>query len=278
MNDQLQKSKQQTLRGTHSATSSRESGFGRTRSTEPTGEINRSGQVRARVSHSVQPEKEKGLRIKDTCGLIGSGLSKSVNLTQFLANKFQEKTDLIGSILFQPTSKTAITPLGRLVPLLHASELPFSEKGYTLSPTPTPVKGDNWNNKYKNGDADGRLGNVARMVIHHLPTPQARDWKGPQGRAFQNKRATCSTAEKVIGKKNKLAADLPTIALWVLDIDKNLPEGKVSGKSVNGFRIPTAKGVQLNPAYSRWLMGLPPEWDECAVTAMLSVPRKRKRS
>ena len=51
-----------------------------------------------------------------------------------------------------------------------------------------------------------------------------------------------------------------------------------SGPIPNGSPVETAKRGQLNPALSRWLMGLPPEWDVCAVTAMQSLPRSRKRS
>jgi hypothetical protein len=51
-----------------------------------------------------------------------------------------------------------------------------------------------------------------------------------------------------------------------------------SGKLLTGYSAGTASGGQLNPALSRWLMGLPPAWDACAVTAMPSVRRQPKRS
>lgn len=92
------------------------------------------------------------------------------------------------------------------------------------------------------------------------PTPLSRDWKGPSGRAWKGQ-----------------AADLPMVALQAENWPQNL-KGTVSGPGQTGFPLKTARGVQLNPAHSRWLMGLPPEWDDCAVMAMGSVRRRRKPS
>ena len=64
--------------------------------------------------------------------------------------------------------------------------------------------------------------------------------------------------------------DLGTVA--------NLAVSTPSGATRSGLPAKTTRFDPLNPAHSRWLMGYPPEWDDCAVMAMQSTPRRQRRS
>jgi len=50
------------------------------------------------------------------------------------------------------------------------------------------------------------------------------------------------------------------------------------GQILTGSDAKTNSGGKLNPALSRWLMGYPTGWDDCAVTATQSFPKSRRRS
>lgn len=79
------------------------------------------------------------------------------------------------------------------------------------------------------------------------------------------------------GKKGSQKS-LSTEIIEAIESEEQLAQRRASGPTATGGGDGTASGGQLNPAYSRWLMGVPPEWDDFVYMAMRSVSRRRKSS
>lgn len=117
--------------------------------------------------------------------------------------------------------------------------------------------------KHGNGNGAGLTLGIAVQLVNLAgwATPMAHEAR----LGYQNRRR---------GKKGSQES-LTTQAVNQLAPDS---DPRLSGTTSSGSRVATAGLVQLNPGHSRWLMGLPPVFCECAVMAMRSLPPKPKRS
>ena len=130
-------------------------------------------------------------------------------------------------------------------------------------PTPTAQDGSRGNGTIRPQDTGIPLPQMATMAGWPTPTANSNDRQANEASAMSMKR---EDGTKVQQRLQDFSAICGPARLTV------------TGEMLIGSTAGMESGGQLNPAHSRWLMGLPVEWDDCAPTAMPSSRKSQKPS
>jgi hypothetical protein len=261
------------------------------------------GRAPALANLSARQAEEQGKLMSGTSGRTGTTSSASANLQRFLESKLQAKTASAGSTLYKLTWKQRDTPSQLKISALRASALRTSGSASGSSGWPTPAAntyGEDLERemarraklKEKHGNGNGAGMTIALAAqMTGWPTPAQTDHKGGYegGRIRNGKLSTDrldvtaqmtgwptpnATDSTGAGRQGRLGgANLQTAVSEIAGPARLTSDGEM----LTGCSAGMESGGQLNPAHSRWLMGYPPEWDDCAVTAMPSSRKSQPR-
>ena len=203
-----------------------------------------SGPAPALASLSARQAKALGLLTSGTSGPPSTTSSASAGLQQSLASRLRALTACSGSTLYALTWKDRAGPSGRPICALRASVRRTSDSGSTGWPTPCTQDGP----KGGPGQGTDRLPGAAALT----------GWPTPNSTVVDAKPNPPITSSRKPTDPQISTAD---IAVHLLPGPARLT---ATGELLTGSHAGTESGGQLRPSHSRWLMGLPRAWDECA--------------
>lgn len=221
------------------------------------------GRAVRRASHLVWLENKSGSKIPVTWLQPFSTLSQSLILQCYLGSRLETLLGNTGSILYSWTWKQKVTSAGLLYFQQAVRARPTSETELSLAPWPTAAARD-----HKGGYEGGRMRNGKFSTDTLDVAAQLASYPAPL--AAYPTPLTVPDSPKSRGQLSGSFRRLMEPCLPDLDTPVRITS---SGQMLTGSDAGMGISGPLNPALSRWVMGFPPVWDDCAVTAM---PSSRK--